>query len=134
MPAGGAISITLLRSSALLSWRSVASAPSRICSGVGVLDRRGRPRGCRSPRSRLSAKASTTANLRALVMLVVGAAAGVLHVGLGTQVQVGQFGVLGRSAASSPWAAASASTSSASLATWAASSSSGLGSPCRVCE
>ena len=57
--------MTLLRSSALVSWRSVACAPSRICSTVPSL--------IASPASRLSATGSrlsaklSTANLRALL-------------------------------------------------------------------
>ena len=61
-PGPGLISSTLLRSSALLSWRRVASAPLTICSGVASFDGRAASR-LFGHRRRLSAKDST-ANLR----------------------------------------------------------------------
>ena len=64
--AGGLISITLLRSSAADSWRSVACTPSSSCSGVAAWIAIAASR-LSFTGSRLSAKLST-ANLRALAI------------------------------------------------------------------
>jgi hypothetical protein len=79
---GGLISITLLRSRSLLSWRRVTLGAFADLFGRGVLVA-GRAPGCRTTASRLSAKlpprtcAPWTFRPRP--------AAGVLHVGLGAQ-------------------------------------------------
>ena len=126
-PAGGAISITLLRSSALLSWRRVASVPSRSCSGVASWMASPASR-LSSTGSRLSAKPSI-ANLRALEISSSARRRVFWMSAWARRNWSASSAFLACSAAISAWAAASAS---ASLAAWAASRSSGLGSPCRV--
>jgi hypothetical protein len=124
VPAAGAISSTLLRSSAALQLAQRGFGAFADLLGRGVLVAR--------PASRLSAHGQQAfgeafdGELARLGHFFVGAAAGVLHLGLGAQEL---------SAARRSWPAATSAcatvSASNSLAACAASSSSGLGSPLR---
>ena len=92
-PAGGLTSTTLLRSSAVVSWRRVAWTPSSSCSGVA---RRNGDRRFQAVAHRQQALGEVLdRELARLGHLFLGAAPGVLGLGLGAQVGVGQLGVAG---------------------------------------
>jgi hypothetical protein len=92
VPGAGLISRTLLRSRAAFSWRSVASAPSRICSVLVLVGQAGFQAVAHGQQAVGEAFHRVLAGLGDFFL---GAAAGVLHLGLGAQELVGQFGVLG---------------------------------------
>ena len=92
-PAGGLTSTTLLRSSAVVSWRRVAWTPSSSCSGDAA--------GMAIAASRLSLHRQQAlgealdGELARLADFFLGAAADVLGLGLGAQIGVGELGVAG---------------------------------------